>query len=119
MRDDAVYLAHIAESLALVDRYLAAPDGGHDERRFFDDSFTQDAVLRRLETLSDGAGHLSDALKRRHPEVSWRAVTDFRNVLAHEYTDLDLPSIWQTIRDDLPVLQRAVAAEILRLGGSG
>ena len=72
MRDDTVYLRHIAESIGLVEQYLAGADSALDESSFYDDRRTQDAVLRRMETLADAASHLSDALKARHPEIPLR-----------------------------------------------
>jgi len=57
VRDDRVYLAYIRESVELVEQYTR--DG---EEIFSSDLRTQDAVLRRMETLADAAAHLSGAL---------------------------------------------------------
>jgi len=65
VRDDAVYLQHVAESINLVDQYLSEIGSGLGERLFREDRRTQDAVLRRLETLADAAGHLSAGSKGR------------------------------------------------------
>ena len=78
MSDDRVYLENILESIDAVDKYTV---GG--EAVFLSDSLIRDAVLRRMETLTDAASHVSDALKKRHPEIQWSEVTRFRNVLAH------------------------------------
>lgn len=115
MRNDEVYLRHIAESIALVEWYVTDADRSLSEGLFFRDLRTQDAVLRRLETLADAASHLSDVLKARHPKVSWRQIGDFRNVLAHGYTDIRLDQVWQVIISDLPALKEVIAAEVDRL----
>jgi uncharacterized protein with HEPN domain len=112
MRDDAVYLRHIAESIELIEQYLAGADGAPSEQLFLHDLRTQDAVLRRLETLADAAGHLSDALKARHPHVPWRQIVAFRNVLAHAYTTIRLDRVWEAITADLQALKTAVASEL-------
>ena len=114
MRGDTVYLEHIAESIHLVERYLVGVEGTLDEQLFYDDLRTQDAVLRRMETLTDAARHLSEDLKRRHPEIPWRHIGAFRNVLAHGYTDIRLDRVWQAIAADLPALKRVVHEEIGR-----
>lgn len=107
MRDDRAYLEYVRESIDLVEQYT------HDGKEaFFADLKTQDAVLRRLETLSDAAAHLSDALKGRHPEIPWRQIADFRNVLAHGYSEIRLDPVWQAIERDLPVLRAAVLEEL-------
>jgi uncharacterized protein with HEPN domain len=70
-----------------------------------------------LETLAEAAGQLSPEVKGRHPEVPWRDVTDFRNVAAHAYFDVELPRVWDIVTDDLPTLKAAVEDELRRLSG--
>lgn len=111
MRNDGVYLAHIAECLERIEEYLGGEGSGADERLFYADSRTQDAVLRRMETLADAAGHLSEEIKARHSEIPWREIGDFRNVLAHGYTEVRLAQVWQTIVDDLPAVRRLIDRE--------
>jgi uncharacterized protein with HEPN domain len=65
----------------------------------------EDAVLRRLETLSDAVGHLSPKLRAEHPEIAWRRITAFRNVLAHGYMSIDPKRIDEVIDNDLPPLR--------------
>lgn len=109
MRDDRVYLSYIRESIELVEQCTRA-----GEEIFSSDLRTQDAVLRRLETLADAAAHLSDHLKMRHPEIEWRQVSSFRNVLAHGYTEIRLDQVWQVVILDLPALKARVGVELSR-----
>ena len=62
MRDDRLYLIHIAECIERIERYTAP---GHDA--FLSDSLIQDAVLRNLHTLSESTQRLSDGLKDEYP----------------------------------------------------
>lgn len=112
MRDDSVYLQYIAESIGLVDQYLVGADGALSQDLFLTDPRTQDAVLRRAETLADAASHLSDALKARHPEIGWRQISDFRNALAHGYADVRLDLVWRAIVADLPALKAVIDDEL-------
>jgi len=109
VRDDRVYLAYIRESVELVEQYTR--DG---EEIFSSDLRTQDAVLRCMETLADAAAHLSGALQTCHPGIDWRRVSDFRNALAHGYTEIRLDQVWQAIEQDLPALKAVVDKELLR-----
>jgi uncharacterized protein with HEPN domain len=112
LRDDTIYFEHISESIDLIQRYVAGPDGGPNRELFYEDRRTQDAVLRRLETLADAASHLSDVVKARHPEIPWRQISDFRNVLAHGYTDIRLDRVWEALVVDLTPLKSAVDGEL-------
>jgi uncharacterized protein with HEPN domain len=53
----------------------------------------QDAVLRNLQTMTESTQRLSDALKAAHPDVEWRRIIAFRNVLVHDYLGIDLERI--------------------------
>lgn len=81
---DQRHLGYIRASIRLIDEYTR--EGGREA--FLTQPLVQDAVLRRLETLAEAAGKLSDAVKARHPEIPWRAVVGFRNIAAHAYLEL-------------------------------
>lgn len=103
MRDDRLYLFHIAECIRRIERYTAP--GQH---AFLSDTMIQDAVLRNLHTLSESTQRLSDALKEQHLEVDWTSIAAFRNVVVHDYLGIDLPRIWDIVKRDLPTLKRAI-----------
>jgi uncharacterized protein with HEPN domain len=58
VKDDRLYLIHIFECLARIDRYTA-----EGKEAFMRDCKTQDAVLRNLQTLAESTQHLSSGLK--------------------------------------------------------
>jgi len=65
-----------------------------------------------LETLADAASHLSEIVKARHPEIPWRQISDFRNVLAHGYSDIRLDWVWEATDADLGLLKSVVHEEL-------
>jgi len=65
----------------------------------------QDAVIRNLQTLSESTQKLSAELTAQHPEITWKAISGFRNILVHNYLGLDLPEIWAVIENRLPQLR--------------
>jgi uncharacterized protein with HEPN domain len=85
VKDDRVYLIHICECIERIERYTE--DGAEV---FFADTKTQDAVLRNLHILSESTQHLSKTLKVSHPEVDWRGLSGFRNILVHDYLGINL-----------------------------
>jgi uncharacterized protein with HEPN domain len=85
LKDDRVYLIHIFECIERIERYT---EGGLEI--FFSDTKTQDAVLRNLHTLSESTLHLSQTLKDSNPEVDWRGISGFRNILVHDYLGVNL-----------------------------
>lgn len=105
MKDDRLYLIHILECLARIERYTAE---GKDA--FLHDTKTQDAVLRNLQTLSESTQRLSTPLKTAHREVDWERIAGFRNVLVHDYLGLNLVRVWEIVEHGLPELKNHVEA---------
>ena len=105
MKDDRLYLIHIRECIERIEQYTV--DG---KDAFFADIKTQDAVLRVLQTLTESTQRISDALKARHPEVDWRSISAFRNVVVHGYLSIDIKRVWDIVESDLPDLKAKIEA---------
>ena len=101
MKDDAVYLKHIRESIRRIEE-----DTRDGREKFLQTHTLQDAVLRNLQTLSESTQRLSDALKAKCPEIEWNRIAAFRNILVHGYLGIDMERIWEIIQRDVPPLER-------------
>ncbi len=112
MKDEKLYVIHIWESIERVQEYVK--DG---EKSFRDSTLTQDAVLQNLHTIADSTQRLSDALKNRRPEVDWRGIAGFRNVLVHDYLGIDLDRVWRVVEKDIPVLKEKIQRILEDMGG--
>lgn len=53
--------------------------------------------------------NLSRDFRRKHPEIPFRDIIDMRNILIHNYTDVDIKVVWETCKKNLPELKRNVA----------
>lgn len=100
MKDDKLYLLHILECLDRIDRYVSEGKG-----QFMADTKTQDAILRNLQVMAESTQHLSAELKAVHPEVDWRGIAGFRNILVHDYLGISLTRVWEIIEGPLHELK--------------
>ncbi|WP_305041948.1 HepT-like ribonuclease domain-containing protein [Geoalkalibacter sp.] len=100
---DAVLIEYMLECIARIEKYL--PDG---RKGFFGSELARDAVVRNLQTLAESSQRLSDECKKSRPEIDWRAMSGFRNILVHDYLGLDLKLIWLVIENELPLLKKAL-----------
>ena len=105
MKDPRLYLLHITECIRKVEDYTS---GGKES--FLADTKTQDAVLRNLQTMAESTQRLPEDLKAMHPDVPWRAISGFRNLLVHDYLGVSLLTVWDVSQQDLPGLKKAVEA---------
>lgn len=103
-RPQLLYCQDILESGAAILSYVQ----GIACDAFIQDRMRYSAVIREFEIIGEAVGKLSEELKGGYPEIPWQDVKDFRNLLAHEYFGVDLEIVWNTIRDDLPMLMDAV-----------
>jgi uncharacterized protein with HEPN domain len=102
MKDDGLYLCHILECIRRIEEDTAP---GRDE--FMASHTVQDAVLRNLQTMAESTQRLSEGVKASQPDIDWRRVAAFRNVLAHEYLAIDMDTIWEVVKRDVPPLKEA------------
>ena len=92
---------------------------GIDRDALVGDRKTWSATIRELEIIGEAAGKLPEKIKIAHPEVSWRVLKDFRNVLAHQYFGINADIIWDIIQHKLPVLKgqmKGIASEEMGKG---
>ena len=61
-------------------------------------------ALKRLEKLQPGL------LAESFPEIDWKGAMGFRDVIAHQYFDLDVEQVLVICRDALPEVLLAVTA---------
>ena len=104
MKDDTIYLQHIQECIARIEQYTAQ---GH--QAFLTSTLIQDGVIRNLQTLGQSVLKLSDSLKASHPEVDWKSIVGFRNVLVHDYLGINVARVWEVVERDVPDLQAKLA----------
>ena len=100
---DQVLLEHIRECITRIQDYTA---GGRSA--FYEALLVQDAVVRNLQVLSESTQRLSDSIEHTEPDIPWRAIRDFRNVLTHGYLQIDTEVVWSVVEKDLPALADAV-----------
>src|SRR3989344_9351687 len=106
MKDNSVYLNHILEAIAKIEKYIK----GFDYDSFESDDKTIDAVVRELEIVGEAAKHVSDSLKDEHPEIPWSKMMGIRNRLIHEYFGVNKKIIWETCETDLPALKKLITS---------
>ncbi|HUI39486.1 MAG TPA: DUF86 domain-containing protein [Methanothrix sp.] len=110
MKDDRLYLIHIWECIQRIESYSAE---GKDA--FLSSSMTQDAIIRNFEIVGEATKHLSPNLKQLHPEVQWREMAGFRDVLIHNYMGVDLIEVWNIIENELPQIKSGLKPILIEL----
>ena len=103
-RDYKLYLQDILEAIQKIQSYTS----NISFEAFLKDSMRIDAVIRNLEIIGEASGRISDEIKERYPQVEWRKISNFRNMLAHEYFGIDYEILWDIIQNKLPRLKSEI-----------
>ena len=104
IKDPAIFLAHILESIEKIENYLAEIS----EEEFMSDYEKQDAVVRRLEVIGEAVKNLPDATKIQFTEIEWNKIIAMRNLLIHEYFGVDMKLVWNVMKKRLPELKEVI-----------
>jgi len=106
---DRAYASHMLEAIARIRRYV----GRKGRAAFLASPLLQDAVIRNIEIVGEAAGRVSREFAARHAAIPWRDIAGMRHRLIHGYLKVNLETVWQAVKRDLPALEkdlRAIAA---------
>ena len=85
-------------------RSIQSHPAGVSQESFMANGEKQDAVLRRFEIIGEAASRVSPETQALFPTLPFRSMRGMRNIIAHDYGDVDLEQVWKTATDDLPGL---------------
>lgn len=63
-----------------------------------------DSMLFRMIQISENARHLSEEYKQIHSAVPWNALYGLRNRIVHDYGNVDMNVVYETLTNDIPKL---------------
>ena len=103
-KNPTVFLKHILECINLIEEYSK----NLSKEDFQENVKLQDAIIRRLEIIGEAARNLPDEFKNNYSDVQWKQIIAARNILAHFYFGIDLNTVWNIVKNDLPRLKEQV-----------
>ena len=88
---------------------ISVKDG---EEAFISNVLVQDGVIRQLSIIGEAAGKLPAEAKNEYNEVPWKDIIGMRNIIIHDYSDISIKRIWNTVERDIESLEK-VAQKML------
>ena len=85
---DELYLAHILEAIAAIERFTADGRDG-----FFANDMVQSAVIRQLEVVGEAVKNLSVELTQREAGIPWKQIAGTRDRIIHGHFRVDLDAV--------------------------
>jgi uncharacterized protein with HEPN domain len=97
---DAAHLWDMLDAAKSAVRFVA----DKTLKEFLADEVLQAALERKIEIIGEAARRVSQDFKDSHQAVPWRRIIAQRNVIIHEYGEIDQNLIWNVTKENLPEL---------------
>ncbi len=110
LRNDLVYVAHMRDAASKVMRFTQ----GLSYEAFLGNEEKQWVVIRGIEIIGEATTKLSAEFVDAHPDFPWKHMRGMRNVLIHNYAEVDLRIVWDAVQKDLPDVERMATALLER-----
>ena len=99
-KDNRYYLKKIITDLSFVCEHTA--DMSQEELAV--NEILVDSVMFRLIQVAENSDKLTPDFKATHGTIPWRAMKGMRNRIVHEYGNVNLTVIYDTVKNDIPQL---------------
>lgn len=105
-RNYSDYFNDIVESINKIKKF----SGGMNFKEFQDDTKTRYVVIRAFEILGEATKCVPQKIKDKDQDIPMREMSGLRDKLIHHYFGVDLKIQWETIKNDIPVLEKKMKA---------
>jgi uncharacterized protein with HEPN domain len=99
-RDWQLRIGDILNAIADINQWTS----GKTMAEFEQAPILSQAILYKFIVVGEAAANIPDEIKIQYPNIPWRLMTDMRNAMAHEYFQIDLERVWNTLTYDLQPL---------------
>ncbi len=114
MKSKRVYSDYLRDILEASQKAVQFVEGMSYEI-FNNDEKTQYAVVRALAVFGEADKKIPKSVQKRFPDVPWKLMAGMRDVMVHEYFRVDLKRVFETVRRDLPPVNKAIDSMLMEI----
>lgn len=96
-----IYIKHIFDAVTSIEIQL----NGVTREQFADSEVLQGFVERKLEIIGEATKRITDKYKNQHKTIPWKEMAGMRDILIHQYTEVDEEIVWKTVNKKIPFLK--------------
>ena len=101
---DADRIAHLKQAIADAKESIA----GITKEQFLQNKDKMAAAERYILIVGEASHMISADFKASHPEIPWQDMRDMRNIIAHEYMNVDYNEVWNAVTRDFDELKKFI-----------
>lgn len=103
-RDLKFYLQDIKHSCEKILKFTQ----GITQEKFIQNELIYDAVLRNLLVIGEASKKLPEDIRNKYPNIEWKKICGFRDIIAHEYFGINNEILWDIIHSKIPHLLNSI-----------
>lgn len=103
---DIIVLKKILEYCEQTEEAMTMFNSDYEE--FVEKSVFRNACCMCILQIGELCKLISDELRELETSIPWKSWCGIRDIFAHQYSNLDLQSVWGTLQEDLPQLKKNV-----------
>ncbi len=100
IKNDSYYIQKVKQDLEFIVKHMKNVDIEELNRN----EILMDSMLFRMIQISENAKKISNVYKQEHKQVMWNALYGLRNRIVHDYGNVDLNIVYETLKNDIPEL---------------
>lgn len=100
VKNDLYYIQKIRQDIIFINIQM----NGVDAEELNKNEVLLDSMLFRMIQISENAKKLSDDFRIENGYIPWNAVFGLRNRIVHDYGNVDLNIVYETLKNDIPEL---------------
>jgi len=104
-RDYTLFIDDILSAIEKIEKYTQ----NQTFETFLKNDMATDAVIRNFEIIGEAASHIPKELQIKYPFAEWKEMIGFRNILIHGYFRIEIKTVWDTVKNNIPALKQHIA----------
>jgi uncharacterized protein with HEPN domain len=72
-------------------------------------------MVHHLQVIGEAVRSIDPDFRNKHPSIPWHLIAGMRNILIHDYGNVNLEIVWSAVENNLPSLKTEIQALLLQL----
>lgn len=99
-KNDAYFVQKIRKDLEFISVHMRSVE----IEELNEDEVLLDSMMFRMIQISENAKKLTEEYKAMQRGIPWNALSGLRNRIVHDYGNVDLNIVYETLKHDIPEL---------------
>lgn len=107
VKNDHYYIEKIKYDLEFIIKHMK----NINQKELNENEILLDSMLFRMIQISENSKKLTDEYKMNHSAVPWNALYGLRNRIVHDYGNVVLNIVYETLKNDVPEMLKLINDE--------